>query len=485
MRQGGLTAVNCTCSILENFRQTVKNISWWQKAFNTYSDLIMPVHDTADITAAKQFGKTGIILGFQNTSAIEDDLDLLAVFHQLGVRVMQLTYMEGNLSGQGCLERFDTGLTNFGREVIEEMNRLGILIDLSHVGNQTALEAVIHSGRPVALTHANPRSLCDHPRNKPDEVIKAVAERGGIVGATIFPPFLPAGNQSVLADFVDVIDYMVNIIGIDHVAVGTDFTTGQPREWFDWILTGRSKKGPALQLQHPLVNPEGIQSAADFPNLSAALLERGYDEQQVRKIMGENMIRLFSQVWQDPTSATVKDSPAGYHHLISRLKLTSEQRLMLDTIPMVLFPRWFFVSIKQQIEKQCNLDTARKIYYEAGWEGAVKWTKNHIETAGLSGRALLEQYMNSAGLRGWGKLTITEYDEQTSRVVVTLANSAVAEEMGHAGRTVCDHLPGSIAGAFQTILITSGAGTKKVVGRETRCLANGDDMCVFEVTPVD
>ncbi|MCF8076822.1 MAG: membrane dipeptidase [Desulfotignum sp.] len=485
MRQGGLTAVNCTCSILENFRQTIKNIAWWQKAFNTYPGLIMPVHDTADIRAAKRLNKTGIILGFQNTSAIEDDLDLLGVFHQLGVRVMQLTYMEGNLSGQGCLERFDAGLTNFGKEVIEEMNRLGILIDLSHVGNQTALEAITHSRRPVALTHANPKSLCDHPRNKPDEVIKAVAENGGVVGATIFPPFLPKGNRSALADFIDVIDYMVNMIGIDHVAVGTDFTEGQPREWFDWILTGRSKKGPALQLQHPLVNPKGIQSAADFPNITAALLERGYDELQIRKIMGENMMRIFSQVWKNQGTSSDMASPVSYHHLISRLKLTSEQRLMLDSIPMVLFPRWFFVSIKKQIEKQSDLETARKIYYQAGWEGAVKWTQKHIETEGLSGRALLEQYMNSAGLRGWGKLTIAEYDEQAPRAVIHLTHSAVAEEMGDVGRTVCDHLPGSIAGAFQTILTTSGGSSKKIIGRETKCLANGDDKCVFEITAVD
>ncbi|MCF8112258.1 MAG: membrane dipeptidase [Desulfotignum sp.] len=485
MRKGGLTAVNCTCSILENFRQTVKNIAWWQTAFKTYSDLIMPVHDTADIRAAKQSNKTGIILGFQNTSAIEDDLDLLAVFHQLGVRVMQLTYMEGNLSGQGCLERLDAGLTNFGQEVIEEMNRLGILIDLSHVGNQTALEAIEHSRQPVALTHANPRSLCDHPRNKPDEVIQAVAAKGGVVGATIFPAFLPAGNHSGISDFIDVIDYMVDMIGIDHVAVGTDFTEGQPRQWFDWILTGRSKKGPALELQHPLVNPKGIQNAADFPNLTSALLDRGYDERQVRKIMGENMMSLFSQVWEKAASDTPQVPSTSYQDLKSRLKLTPEQRLMLDSIPMVLFPRWFFVSIKKQIETRCDLDTARQIYYQAGWEGAVKWTEKHIETTSLSGRALLEQYMDSAGLRGWGKLTITEYDKQIPKVVVTLANSAVAEEMGRIGRNVCDHLPGSIAGAFQTILNTTGPRSRKVVGREIKCLANGDDMCVFEITAID
>ncbi|UCD80807.1 MAG: membrane dipeptidase, partial [Desulfobacterales bacterium] len=196
MRLGGLTAANCTISVLENFRETVANIAWWHEAFEKYTHLIMPVHTTADIQAAKETGKTGIIFGFQNTSAIEDDLDLLSIFHALGVRIIQLTYMEANLVGQGCLERLDAGLTDFGLEVIAEMNRLGILIDLSHVGYRTTMEAIEASGKPVAFTHANPKSLCDHPRNKPDDAIKALAKKGGVIGATIFPLFLPAGYNS-------------------------------------------------------------------------------------------------------------------------------------------------------------------------------------------------------------------------------------------------------------------------------------------------
>ena len=132
-RKGGLTAVSCTCCVHEDFRQTVKNIIWWNRAFEKYPDLIMPVRKTSDIRLAKRLGKTGVILSFQNTTAIENDLDLLTTFHGLGVRVIQLCYMEANICGQGCLERFDAGVTNFGLEVIEEMNRLGILIDLSHV----------------------------------------------------------------------------------------------------------------------------------------------------------------------------------------------------------------------------------------------------------------------------------------------------------------------------------------------------------------
>jgi len=297
MRRGGLTAVNCTISILENFRQTINNIAWWHEAFYEYSDMIMPVKTVSDIQKAKLSGKTGIIFGFQNTSAIEDDLRLLSTFYELGVRVIQLTYMEANLVGQGCLERIDSGLTNFGIEMVEEMNRLGILIDLSHVGYRTTMDAVEVSKKPVIFTHANPKSLCDHSRNKPDDAINALVRKGGIIGATVFPAFLPAGNNSTIEDFLEVIDYLVKMAGIDHVAIGTDFTEAQPKEFFDWILTGKSRKGPALKLDHPLKNPAGIQGAADFPNLTGALSTRGYAESDIKKILGENILRVFRDVW--------------------------------------------------------------------------------------------------------------------------------------------------------------------------------------------
>lgn len=298
MQQGGLTAVNCTCSVVENFRETIGNIIDWHQIFNDHFDLIEKVLSVSDIDRVKQNGKTGIILGFQNTSAIEEDLGLLSIFHDLGIRIIQLTYMEGNLVGQGCLERIDAGLTAFGLEVIEEMNRLGILIDLSHVGYRTSIEAIEASQGPVAFTHANPKALCDHPRNKPDDVLKAVAAKGGVVGATVFPPFLPSGNESTIEDFIDVIDYLVDLIGVDHVAIGTDFTEGQPKEWFDKILTGKSGKGPALKLNHPLKNPKGIENSAGFPNLTRALYKRRYSEENIRKIMGENMVKLFKKVWK-------------------------------------------------------------------------------------------------------------------------------------------------------------------------------------------
>jgi membrane dipeptidase len=299
MRRGGLTAVNCTVSVLENFRQTIANIIEWERAFNQYSDLIMPVRSIADIHAAQKAGKTGIIFGFQNTTAIEDNIDLITIFHALGVRVIQLTYMEANLVGQGCLERIDAGLTQFGLEVIDEMNRLGILIDLSHAGYRTTMDAIEASGKPVAFTHANPKSLCNHARNKPDDAIKALAKKGGVIGATTFPPFLPAGNDSTIKEFIDVIDYLIEMVGMDHVAVGTDFTEGHPKEFFDWLLAGKSKRGPAMKLDFPIRNPKGIQNSADFPNITDELLTRGYTESDARKILGENLVRLFNEVWNE------------------------------------------------------------------------------------------------------------------------------------------------------------------------------------------
>jgi membrane dipeptidase len=295
--EGGLTAVNATIAVLEGFRETIARIARWYRLFEMYDSMIMPIRTAADIRQAKELGKTGIIFGFQNTSPIEDDLSLLRIFHALGVRVMQLTYMERNYVGDGCLERTNCGLSRFGLEVIEEMNRLGIVIDLSHVGERTTMEAIEASSGPVAFTHANPRSLHDHPRNKTDEAITALAEKGGVIGANIFPPFLPTGSGATVEDVIDVIDYLVQLAGVNHVGIGTDFTEGQPKEVFDYWLTGKSSKGPGMVLDYPIVNPEGIQSAADFSNLTAGLVARGYSAQDTKKIMGGNWLRLFEEVW--------------------------------------------------------------------------------------------------------------------------------------------------------------------------------------------
>ncbi len=298
IQEGGITAVNATVSVLENFRETITNLINWEQLFIECNDIITPVNQVDDIIQAKRDGKTGIILGFQNSSPIEDDLGLLSILYCLGIRIIQLTYMEGNLVGSGCLERVDGGVTTYGIEMIEEMNRLGILIDLSHVGYQTSRDAVKYSNKPLAVTHANSLAIVNHKRNKPDDLLKAVAEKGGVIGATIFPPFIKAEGVADLYDFINVIDYLVNLVGIDHVGVGTDFTEDQDEDFFRRILTGNSNKGPKMSLDFlPVVNPIGIQSARDFPNIATALFEHGYSTSHIGKIMGENFLRLFRDVW--------------------------------------------------------------------------------------------------------------------------------------------------------------------------------------------
>lgn len=299
IHEGGVTAINATTAVLENFRQTISNLIEWERLFEDCNDIICRVTCVNDLLEAKKTGKTGIILGFQNSSPIENDLDLLTIFYRLGVRIIQLTYMEANLVGCGCLERTDGGLTDFGVEMVEEMNRLGILIDLSHVAYRTSMDAIKFSKKPVALTHANPASLVNHKRNKPDDLIKAVAQGGGIIGATIFPPFVKPQGAADISDFIRVIDYLVNLAGIDHVGIGTDFTENHGEDFFLAILIGNSKKGPKMSMDFlPVINPKGIESAREFPNITAALVGHGYSESHVRKIMGENFLRVFKEVWE-------------------------------------------------------------------------------------------------------------------------------------------------------------------------------------------
>ena len=298
LRRGGLTAINATIAVWENFIETLDAIAQWYSRFERYADTIIPIKTMTDIQRAKAEKKCGIIFGFQNSSPIEDDLRRLRLFHELGVRIIQITYNNSNFVGSGYVDSPDYGLTKFGIDFIAECNRLGILIDCSHVGYKTTMDAIDASIKPIAFTHAGSRAMCDHLRNKTDEQLKALAAKGGVVGANSFPGFLAAGSKATLSDFLDTVDYMVRLIGIDHVGIGCDFTEGQSQEWFHWLFTGRNTdKVPHPQIDWPITYPKGLHGAADFPNLTQALLQRGYPEPDVKKIMGENFLRLFRKVW--------------------------------------------------------------------------------------------------------------------------------------------------------------------------------------------
>lgn len=296
MRRGGLTAANCTCSVWENFRDSMQNVARWKRLFRDNADLITPVHTTADIYRAKREGLTGIILGWQNLTGIEDRIDFLALFKDLGVGVMQIAYNTQNLVGSGCYEKHDGGLSEFGHEVIAEMNRVGILCDLSHVGARTSEEVILASKKPVAYTHCLPAGLKQHPRNKSDAQLKFIADKGGFIGVTMFPPFLKRGPQSTVDDYVEAIEYVIDIAGEDQVGIGTDFTQGYGQPFFDWIT---HDKGYARKLTDfgAVINPEGLRTIGEMPNLTAAMQRRGWDEQRIRKVIGENWVRLLKDVW--------------------------------------------------------------------------------------------------------------------------------------------------------------------------------------------
>ena len=187
IRQGDISAVNITLAIWENARETLAEIGQWYRRFDQFSDLIMPVYTSDDIRAAYEAKKTGILFGFQNTSPLEDNIEFVAVFAKLGVRVMQLTYNTQNLIGCGCYEPNDSGLTYFGADVIAEMNRHGVVIDLSHTGERTSMDAIEASTQPVAITHANPTWWKDVQRNKSDDMMRALAENGGVMGLGTYP----------------------------------------------------------------------------------------------------------------------------------------------------------------------------------------------------------------------------------------------------------------------------------------------------------
>ncbi|MCJ0764040.1 dipeptidase [Variovorax terrae] len=295
MHRGGLTAVNCTCSIWEGLRDTMINLARWKRAFIDHADLIMQVRSAADIRKAKEVGKVGIILGWQNTTGFEDRLDMLPLFKDMGVSVMQLTYNTQNLVGSGCWEDRDGGLSGFGREVIHEMNRLGILVDLSHVGPKTSSDAIAHSRRPCAYTHVAALGAFNNPRNKSDAQLREIVERGGFVGVATYPPFMKTGADTTVDDCIDLFEYMINLCGEGNIGIGTDFTQGHDDAYFDWLRQDKGYARRANPGRGRAPSVKGMETLADYPRLTAAMERRGWTETRIRAVLGENWLRFLGE----------------------------------------------------------------------------------------------------------------------------------------------------------------------------------------------
>lgn len=294
-RAGGIDAVNATCAVWEDAAGTRAEIDRLRALVGANADIATIVERTADIDAAQASGRVGLILGFQNGSPFEDRLELVEEFHGHGVRVAQLTYNARNLIGGACYDAVDEGLTPYGHEVIAAMNRVGMLVDLSHVGDRTSREAIDASALPVAITHANPRSFVDVPRNKPDDVIRAATARGGMIGVCLYP-VVAGGADARLEDFIGMLLGLIEDVGIDHVGIGTDCTRGWGRDYLLYLRAGRREPLPGEDLPAWPAWPAWFAGPADFPVLGEGLAARGLDDGEIAKVLGGNWRRLLGEV---------------------------------------------------------------------------------------------------------------------------------------------------------------------------------------------
>jgi len=300
MRKGGLDAVHVTIAYHENFRETVANIEQWNRWFEQYPDLIFQGFSAADVDHAKKTNRTAIFFGLQNPSPIEDDIGLVEILHRLGVRFMQLTYNNQSLLATGCYESGDTGLTRMGREVVREMNRVGLVIDMSHSAQRSTLDTIEHSSRPIAITHANPHSWHPAKRNKSDDVLRALAQTGGMLGVSLYPHHLKAGSDCTLDSFCTMIAQTVDLMGVDHVGIGSDLCQDQPDKIVEWMRVGRWTKttdygeGSAAAPGFPPM-PDFYSGNLDFKNIATGLSHLGMSADEIDKIMGGNWYRFYQE----------------------------------------------------------------------------------------------------------------------------------------------------------------------------------------------
>lgn len=280
------------------FDGIIHNYSFLTHIIENRNDFFQKVLKIKDIERAYENGKKGIIINLQNLEPIGSNLEMIDLFYMMGVRIAQLTLNTKNLIGTGCLARRDRGLTDFGSKVIERMENLGMIVDISHCGPQTSIDAVEHSNNPIMATHTSAKNLYDHPRAKDDDLLKAVAEKGGYIGVLTIQGFINNKLKPNIDDWLDHVDYLVNLIGVDHVGIGTDYY-GQsiPDKLAAKLDEFLSKLGMGPEhggsFQYKM---EGFENYAEFPNLIEGLLNRGYSDKDIKKIAGENFLRVFKRV---------------------------------------------------------------------------------------------------------------------------------------------------------------------------------------------
>jgi len=300
LREGGVDAVQVTISYHENFRETVLNFEKWNRWFEAFPDLIMKGQWASDIDIAHETGRTAVFFGFQNPAPIEDDIGLVEILHTLGARFMQLTYNNQSLLATGCYEAEDPGITRMGRQVIREMNRVGMVVDMSHSADRSTIEAAEISERPIAITHANPHAWQPALRNKRDAVIRAVTEAGGMFGFSLYPHHLKGKSDCTLESFCQMIAETAGRYGAQHLGIGSDLCQDQPDSVVEWMRVGRWTKeidygeGSAAAPGFPAM-PGWFRDNRDFGNIEAGLRATGLSAEEVAGIMGGNWYRFYAE----------------------------------------------------------------------------------------------------------------------------------------------------------------------------------------------
>ena len=297
-REAKLDAIHVTIAYHEDFDEVKKNVETWNKYFQEYKDLIFHGKTFKDIEKAHKEKKTAIFFGFQNCSPIEDDIGLVEEVHKMGIRFMQLTYNNQSLLATGCYEENDSGVTRMGKEVIKEMNRVGVIVDMSHSAEKSTLDAIKISSKPIAITHANPSFWFAAKRNKSNEVLKALADSGGMLGLSLYPHHLKDTSNCTLESFCEMAAKTAELIGVKHIGIGSDLCIGHSSSVVEWMRNGTwtktkdygegSSKNPDFPKQ-----PKWFEDARGFKNLEQGLKKIGFQETEVNDILGNNWYNFY------------------------------------------------------------------------------------------------------------------------------------------------------------------------------------------------
>ena len=300
-RAAGLDAVHVTIVYHEDYDELLVEIKKWEKLFSDNSDLIFQGKDYNDIEKANLEKKTAIFFGFQNCSPIEDDINLVEKVHNLGCRFMQLTYNNQSLLATGCYEKIDSGVTNFGREAIKEMNRVGVVIDMSHSAEKSTFDAIELSDKPIAITHANPSFWHPAKRNKSNDLLKTLSESGGMLGLSLYPHHLKNNTNCTIESFCEMVAKTADIMDNKNIGIGSDLCLNQPDTIVEWMRNGTwsksknygegSKNKPGFPNQ-----PEWFKDARGFENIENGLKKIGFSDTETHGILGNNWYNFYKSI---------------------------------------------------------------------------------------------------------------------------------------------------------------------------------------------